>query len=191
MDIVIIVDLMRFACFQEFVALLVFVVDLHQQVQTLGIILCKESTQDLDDVAQLGLLITLCNVAVLKEIEVCAILAAGSFHFLFQFARFCRSLGKLLPILLFVLERVIHVSRCHFVECHTVIQRAACSLRIQLKEDTAERGFSAARLTDNTERLALININGDVFVCTNIELVLLENGGFCNRKVLFQISNGQ
>lgn len=67
------------------------------------------------------------------------------------------------------------VCRCDFCDASAIIDRFACGLRIKLKQYSAERRFSAARLADDADSFALVNIKGYIFVGFNVQLFLLEN----------------
>ena len=183
------VHLLRLSACQDRIALFVLAVDLQQELQAFGIILCEEAAEDLYDIAHMRLHIALGDVAFLQQIEVRMVFAACSFDLLFQFIRFLDRFLEFLAILLFVHDRIANIGGRQFVKRNAVIQCAARGLRIQLQENTAQRGFAAAGFADDTERFALVNVDRDVLVRTNVKTLLLEDGGLRNREVLLQISD--
>ena len=67
---------------------------------------------------------------------------------------------------------------------------AARGLFVKLEKHTSERRFSAAGLTDETERFALINVEGYILVCSVVYL-FGEDGRLRHREILFKIRNRQ
>ena len=56
-----------------------------------------------------------------------------------------------------------------------VEHRSACGLFVKLENYSAERRFAAAGLTYYAECFALVDIERDFLVCTDIKLIFLEN----------------
>ena len=168
---------------------LVLVIALYHQIARFGIIFCKETAENLDDVAEVRLHFACGNVAFLQQIGICSVFAAGFLNLLLHLVRFRDRFLQTFTILPVVADRVDHIRRRHLVDGRAVIQRTTCGLRIELQQNTTESRLSAAGLTDDTERFAFIDINRDIFVRTNVQTLLLEDGGFRNREVLLQVSD--
>lgn len=94
---------------------------------------------------------------------------------------------KLGYILVDVLERVKHIFGRDLGARNTVIDRCSGSLIVKLKQDSAERGFSAARLADDTYRLSLIDVKGNILVRSDVKLFFLEYARLCDREIFFKI----
>ncbi len=183
------VDLLRLAAVRNDLALFILVVDFQHEAERFRIVLRKETADDLDDVAQMGLLLASCDVAFLQQVGVRMVLAACLIDLLLPFDRLLMRLLESCAVLTDVADRVAHILRRQLVDGGAVIQRAARRLRIELQQNAAERRLSAAGFADDTERFALVNVDRDVLVRTNVKTLLLEDGGLRNREVLFQISD--
>ena len=148
-----------------------------------------EAAQNVHDVRQPRFDVAVREVQVLQQVEVGFFLAARLLEFLFEFRRLFVRARQFLRVAGVVTQRVENVGRRQLVEGHAVVERRARGLIVKLQQYAPERRFSASGLAHDPKRLALVDVEGDVLVRANVELIALEQGGLCNRKILFQISD--
>ena len=101
--------------------------------------------------------------------------------------RACLRGVQLGDIALGVPERVGHVPGCQLGAGHSVVHGGACRLLVELEQDSAQRGFSAAGLADNAERFALVDVQGNILIRLHIVLLALKDAGLRNGEVFFKI----
>ena len=89
-----------------------------------------------------------------------------------------------------VFQSIRNVFGSDRVKRSAVIHRASRGLLVKLEQNATKRRFSAAGLTDETERFALINIEGYILVCSVVYL-FGEDGRLRHREILFKIRNRQ
>ncbi len=90
-------------------------------------------------------------------------------------------------IALGVPERVGHVPGRQLGAGHSVVHGGACRLLVELEQNSAQRGFSAAGLADNAERFALVDVQGNILIRLHVVLLALKDAGLRNGEVFFKI----
>ena len=84
-------------------------------------------------------------------------------------------------------ERDRHIGGGKVLQGAAVVHRAAGRLVIELEDRAPQRGLAAARFSDQAERLAAPDVDGDLLVGADVQLLLLEEAGLGYRKILFKI----
>ena len=73
-----------------------------------------------------------------------------------------------------IFNHVFHIFRRDFVDLAAVVHRAAVRLLIELEQRAAQRGFAAAAFADQTEGLALVDIQRHAVVCLDVKTLFLQ-----------------
>ena len=163
-------------------------IPVQQQSRTLGSILHHEAAQNLGSVIKRGLGVAGSQILILNVKE--SRLVAQRVALLGHFLSMGNGLVVIRHVLLGIFQGVQHILRRDGIQRPSVVHRAAGSLFVQLQEHTAQSRLAAAGLADKTQRLALVDVKGDVLICPDIHL-LGEERRLGDREILFQISNGQ
>ena len=147
-----------------------------------------ESAENFGNIVKRGFGVASRKILVLQFKERCGIA-------LFV-ALFCKFVCVLLRFMIFrniffgIFQGVYNIFGGNCVKRSAVIHSAARGLFVKLEKHTSERRFSAAGLTDETERFALINVEGYILVCSVVYL-FGEDGRLRHREILFKIRNRQ
>ena len=83
------------------------------------------------------------------------------------------------------LQRLFDVNRREIVQRAAVVHRPAVRLAVELEQRAAQRGLAAAALADQTEGLALVDIQRNAVVGLDVKALLLQ------REVLLEVADAK